>query len=152
MSIHSKYNGNTKMSLLQMLLKSTLVVGLSACNSPASQSNNVSEKGKKSMINEILNSQIKPDHVLQKQENRNDINIMVFKYFQIGESKQEVVSKLHQMGAGVQEESNGKVIKTGRKESGLFGGDWFAEILNITFKFDHSDKLLSVESMYFTQE
>lgn len=152
MNIQSKQNGNMKMSLLQILLKSTLVVGLSACNSPASQSNNVSEKGEKSMIDEIFNSQIKPDYILQKQENRNDVNTIVFKYFKIGDSKHEVVSKLYKMKLGVREEANGKIVKTGNKKSGLFGGDWFAQILNITFEFDQSDKLVSVKSMYFTQQ
>lgn len=152
MNTQSKYNENIKMSLLQILLKSTLVVGLSACNSPASQSNNVSEKGEKSMIDEIFNSEIKSDYVMKIQENRADVNTIVLKYFQVGESKQKVISKLHQMGAGVREEANGKIVKTGSKKTGIYGGDMFAQILNITFEFDQSGKLISVRSMYFTQE
>lgn len=148
----SKHNGNIKMSLLQILLKSTLVVGLSACSSPASQLNNVNEKGKKSMIDEIFNSGIKSDYVMKIQDNRADVNTIVLKYFQIGESKQKVVSKLHQMGTVIREEANGKIIKTGKKKSGIYGGDMFAQILNITFEFDQSEKLVSVKSMYFTQQ
>ncbi len=147
-----KHNGNVKMSLLQILLKSSLIVGLSACNSPASQDNNIQEKGEKTMIDEIFNSGIKSDYVMKIQDNRADVNAIVLKYFQIGESKQKVVSKLHLMGAGVREEADGKIIKTGKKKSGIYGGDMFAQILNITFEFDQSEKLVSVKSMYFTKQ
>lgn len=152
MKTQLKHNGNIKMSLLQILLKSTLVVGLGACNSSAIQFSNLNAKEDKSMIDEIFNSDIKSDNFLTIQKDRIDVNTIVLKYFQIGESKQEIVSKLHQMGAGVREEANGKIVKTGKKKSGIYGGDMFAQILNITFEFDQSEKLVSVKSMYFTQQ
>jgi len=147
-----KYNRNVKVSLLQILLKSTLVIGLSACNSSANQSKKVNEKGEQSMLDEIFNSGIKSDQITKIQENRADVNIIVFKHFHIGESKQEVVFKLHQMGVKVREETNGKIIKMGQKKSGLFDGNLLAQILNITFEFDQSNKLRAVKSMYFTQQ
>jgi len=142
-----------KMSLLQILLKSSLIVGLSACNSSASKSESVIEKGEKLMIDEIFNSGIKPDHFLKIQDNYAEVTSIVLKYFKIGESKEEVISKLTQMQIKSSKESDGSIHIYDRKGK----APWFlshddAKTVNIDFKFDKDNKLMNIQSRYFIQQ
>ena len=141
-----------KMSLLQILLKSTLVVGLSACNSPASQSNNVSEKGEKLMLSEIYDSKIQPDYFLKIQENNIEVTDIVLKYFKIGESKAEVVVKLDQMKIESNIKSDGRIVAFGIKGNNpLFCKD-DDKTVEVAFEFDSSHKLSNINSRYFRRQ
>jgi len=152
MNTPSKYNGNLKMSLLQILLKSTLVVGLSACNSPASQSNNVSEKGDKSMLNEIYDSKIQPDYFLKIQENNADVTSIVLKYFKIGESRSEVAAKLSQMKIESNKKSDGRIVAFSIKGNDpLFSKD-DDKTVEMIFEFDSNSKFTNIKSRYFRRQ
>lgn len=153
MNTQSKHNKNVKMSLLQMLLKSTLIVGLSACSSTASKEENVIEKGKKMMLNEIYDSKINPDHFMKIQDNYVEVTNIVLKYFKIGESKQEVISKLHQMGLWIREEANGVIIAGHRRgEAPWFLSHDDAKTIVIFFEFGNDGELINMKSHYLIQQ
>lgn len=143
---------NIKMSLLQILLKSTLVVGLSACSSPASQSNNESEKKEKAMLNEIYDSKNQPDYFLKIQVNNAEVTNIVLKYFKIGESRSEVVAKLSQMKIESNIKSDGRIVAFGIKGNNpLFCKD-DDKTVEVAFEFDSSNKLSNIHSRYFRRQ
>ncbi|MDD2829544.1 MAG: hypothetical protein PHW18_08230 [Sulfuricurvum sp.] len=152
MNTQSKHNGNIKISLLQILLKSTLVIGLSACNSSAIQFSNINAKGDKAMFNEIYNSKIKPDNYLGIQKNYAEVTNMVMKYFQIGESKEEVITKLSQMKIDSNVKSDGRIVAFGIKGNNpLFSKD-DDKTVEVFFEFDSNNKLVSISSRYFRRQ
>lgn len=148
----SKFNGKIKMNLLQILLKSILLIGLSACNSPASQSYNVSEKSDKAMLNEIYDSKIKPDHFLKIQENNTRVTSIVLKYFKIGENRSEIVVKLARMKIESNKKSDGRIVAFAIKGNNpLFSKD-DDKTVEIAFEFDSGSKLINIQSRYFRRQ
>jgi len=142
------------MNILHMLCKSTLIIGLTACSSSASTEENTSTniKGEKMMLTEIYGSKIKPDHVLKIQENYEEVSNIVFKYFQIGESKDEVISKLNKMGLVIKQEINGNIIGTSSEKSSISTLGLFPKVLEIHFEFNNQVELTNIKSVYFIQE
>lgn len=140
MNIQSKHNGNMKMSLLQMLLKSTLVVGLSACNSPASQSNNVSEKGDKSMLNEIYQTKTSPGKV-EMVEN------IVRKYFPIGSDKTMILKNLDEMKIDTTQDAKKNVVYVLHRDKPAYAPA--SKTLEISFYFDENNKLVRIFSRIY---
>lgn len=136
----SKHNGNIKMSLLQILLKSTLVVGLSACSSPASQTNNVNEKGGKSMLNEIYQTKTSPGKV-EMVEN------IVAKYFPIGSDKAIVLKNLDDMKIDTTEDTKKNVIYVLHRDKPAYAPA--SKTLEISFYFDENDKLVRIFSRIY---
>ena len=142
------------MNILQMLCKSTLIIGLTACSSSASKEENksINIKGEKMMLTEIFDSQIKPDHVLKIQKNYKEVSSIVFKYFKIGEKKEEVISKMNKMGLGVKQEVNGNIIGTSSEKSSISILGLFPRVLEIHFEFNNQAELTNIKSVYFIQE
>ncbi len=137
------------MNILQMLCKFSLIIGLTACSSSASKEEN---KSTKMMLNEIYDSQIKPDYFLKIQENHEDVSNIVFKYFKVGESKEEVLLKLTKMNISPSENKNKTIVVSAIKGNDpLFHKD-DDKTLEVMFEFDASNKLTNIKSRYFRRQ
>lgn len=140
MNISSKSNGNIKMSLLQMLLKSTLVVLLSACNSSASKSENVSEKGEKSMLKEIYQTKTSPGKVEM-------VESIIAQYFPIGTDKSLVFKTLDDMQIETNEDTKKNVIYVLHRDKPAYAPA--SKTLEISFYFDENNKLVRIFSRIY---
>ncbi len=142
------------MNILQMLCKSTLIIGLTACSSSASKEENKSTniKGEKMMLTEIFDSQIKPDYFLKIQENYEEVNSIVLKYFKIGENKAEVLLKLIQMKTNPNEKGNEIIVVSAIKGNSPFFRKDDDKTVEIVFEFDGNQKLANIKSRYFRRQ
>ena len=133
------------MNILQMLYSSALIVGLTACSSSAS-------KEEKMMLTEIFNSQIKPDYFLKIQENNENVSNIVFKYFKVAESKEEVLLKLIKMNISPSKNKNKMIVVSVIKGNDpLFYKD-DDKTIEVMFEFDASNKLTNIKSRYFRRQ
>jgi hypothetical protein len=129
-----------------------LIIGLSACCNSLIHSSNASVQDEKAMLNEIYDSNITPDYVLKMQENKIDVNTIVLKYFKMGESKEEVLSKLTQMKLSSNKKSDNRIVVSGIKGNDpLFCKD-DDKTVELSFEFDRSSKLANIKSRYFRRQ
>lgn len=138
MKTQLKHNGNIKMSLLQILLKSSLVIGLSACNSHASQSNNIKEE--KSMLKEIYQTKTSPGKV-EMVEN------IVAKYFPIGSDKTIILKNLHEMKIDTTLDTTKNVVYVLHRDKPAYSPT--SKTLEISFYFDENNKLVRIFSRIY---
>lgn len=120
-----------------------VMLGLFGCSSEKNQY----QKGESVMLDEIFYSKISADPVHKMQKNRADINVIVLKYFKIGESKQEVISRLQKMGLEVVKETNNGIYAFAIKPK-VSTFDLFPKKLVIFFEFDNNKELSNVKSSY----
>lgn len=154
MNLQFKQVDKTKVNILQIFWKSTLIISLSACSSSANKEENTSIniKGEKMMLNEIYSSQIKPDHFLKIQENYAEVNSIVLKYFKIGENKNDVISKLTKMKVTLNKKSNGTIVVSAIKGNSPFFSKDDDKTVEVAFEFDDSNKLSNIKSRYFRRQ
>jgi len=87
-----KQINKSKFGILGILLKCFLVIGLSACSSPANKENTAVTKNGEIMLNELFKVEItSPGRATMTQD-------IVLKYFSIGMHEQDVLAKLQDMG------------------------------------------------------
>ncbi len=138
--------------LLGMVL--LLSISLNSYSSSVNKEEKISTnmKGKRMMLTEIYNSQIKPDHFLKIQENYAEVSSIVLKYFKIGESKVEIVSKLTKMKIISNTKNKGIIIVSAIKGNNpLFSKD-DDKTIEVTFEFNDSNKLSNIKSRYFRRQ
>lgn len=123
-------------NLLQILLKSTLIVGLSVCNSSA----NIIEKEEKSMLNEIYQTKTSPGKV-EMVEN------IVAKYFPAGINKVVVLKNLDDMGIDTAEDIKKNVVYVLHRDKLAYVPA--SKTLEINFYFDNNDKLVRIFSRIY---
>lgn len=135
-----------KIIRLQIFLMSILVVGLSGCGCKNSFEND------QSMFNDIIHSTIKPDHILKIKNDNLEVDKIISRYFEIGESREEVVFKLSKMSIKPIKESQDEIKVYGAKGNAVFLCKDDDKTIEISFQFDNSNKLSNIKSRYFRRE
>lgn len=91
---HFKLNqiNKSKLSILEILLKCSLVIGLSACSNTANKENTAVTKNGEIMLNELFKVEItSPGRATMTKD-------IILKYFLIGMHERDVLAKLQDMG------------------------------------------------------
>lgn len=91
-NLKSKQINKSKLGILQILLKCSLVIGLSACSSTANKEDTAVTKNGEIMLNELFKVEItSPGRATMTED-------IILKYFLIGMHEQDVLAKLRDMG------------------------------------------------------
>ncbi|WP_145923212.1 hypothetical protein [Sulfurospirillum halorespirans] len=139
--LKSKQINKSKLGILQILWKSSLIIGLSACSSPANKEDTAITKGEKIMLNELYEVKTISGQAVMTEK-------IVLKYFFIGMHKQDVLARLRDMGLKYAEEGKEDAITVLHQSKPAYTPG--SKTLEIEFYFNNDELMRIFSRVYNT--